>query len=259
MRTTLKFLLFFTFILLIATNLDVFAIEPRDVGFVNRYMINTDGRNFEITFSANFLISSNAFSANDKMLQFDIETALDKENIGEIIVPRDLIDGKFTVLLNGEEISAKVSKSSKSSVISIEFDGKGKHTLEITLQELPAMEVHPVKEPDNLIVKMFMPPPTVFHDHGIETRPGKVSIQVPGIQGQAIPIHLATNEVEGNTTSVFPVKRNILVGGCGNRNDTGPEVRMSQPDVPGGISTHRMAAEKDAIGIHCKMLAGITQ
>ena len=111
--------------------MDVFAIEPRDVGFVNRYMINTDGRNFEITFSANFLISSNAFSANDKMLQFDIETALDKENIGEIIVPRDLIDGKFTVLLNGEEISAKVSKSSKSSVISIEFDGNGKHTLDI--------------------------------------------------------------------------------------------------------------------------------
>jgi hypothetical protein len=111
--------------------LDVFAIEPRDVGFVNRYMINTDERNFEIIFSANFLISSNAFSANDKMLQFDIETTLDKENIGEIIVPRNLIDGKFTVLLNGEEISAKVSKSSKSSVISIEFDGKGKQTLDI--------------------------------------------------------------------------------------------------------------------------------
>ena len=111
--------------------MDVFAIEPRDVGFVNRYMINTDERNFEIIFSANFLISSNAFSANDKMLQFDIETTLDKENIGEIIVPRNLIDGKFTVLLNGEEISAKVSKSSKSSVISIEFDGKGKQTLDI--------------------------------------------------------------------------------------------------------------------------------
>jgi len=111
--------------------LDVFAIEPRDVGFVNRYMINTDERNFEIIFSANFLISSNTFSANDKMLQFDIETTLDKENIGEIIVPRNLIDGKFTVLLNGEEISAKVSKSSKSSVISIEFDGKGKQTLDI--------------------------------------------------------------------------------------------------------------------------------
>ena len=111
--------------------MDVFAIEPRDVGFVNRYMINTDERNFEIIFSANFLISSNTFSANDKMLQFDIETTLDKENIGEIIVPRNLIDGKFTVLLNGEEISAKVSKSSKSSVISIEFDGKGKQTLDI--------------------------------------------------------------------------------------------------------------------------------
>ena len=110
-------------------------VSPRDVGFVNKYMISTGEHNFEIVFSANFLIASHTFSASDKTIQFEIETSLEEENIGEIIIPRDLIDGEFVILLDGKEISASVHKSSKSSVVSIEFDGKGKHTLEITLQK----------------------------------------------------------------------------------------------------------------------------
>ena len=94
-------------------------------------MISTDGFNFEIIFTANFLVSSHAFSANDKMIQFNIESGLEEENIGEIVIPRDLIDGEFTILLDGEEISYKINKTNRSSVIVIEFDGKGGHTLEI--------------------------------------------------------------------------------------------------------------------------------
>ena len=114
--------------------MDAFGLgtAPRDVGFVNKYMINTDGHNFEITFTANFLISSYAFSANTKMLQFNIESGLEEENVGEIIIPRDLIDGEFTILLDGDEISYKINKTVQSSVLSIEFDGKGEHTLDIT-------------------------------------------------------------------------------------------------------------------------------
>ena len=94
-------------------------------------MVNTDGRSFEIVFAANFLISSMTFSANDKILKFDVEAGLEKENIAEIIIPRDLIDGEFTVLLDNEEISYKLSNTAKTSVISMTFDGKGKHTLDI--------------------------------------------------------------------------------------------------------------------------------
>ena len=94
-------------------------------------MISTDGYNFEIIFTSNFLISSHAFSANDNMIQFNIESGLEEENIGEIVIPRDLIDGEFTILLDGEEISYKINKTNRSSVIVIEFDGKGGHTLEI--------------------------------------------------------------------------------------------------------------------------------
>ena len=125
--------MFFIFILLFTTNLAVFGAEQstRDVGFINRYMVNTDGRSFEIVFASNFLISSMTFSANDKMLKFDIEAGLEKENIAEIVIPRDLIDGEFTVLLDNEETSYKLSNTAKTSVISMMFDGKGKHTLDI--------------------------------------------------------------------------------------------------------------------------------
>ena len=115
--------------------------SPRDVGFVNKYMISTDGHDFEITFTSNFLISSHAFSTNDKILQFNIETGLEKENVGEIIIPRDLIDGEFTVLLDGEEISANVNQTNSSSVISIEFDEKGKHTLDIIATKYLGVEL----------------------------------------------------------------------------------------------------------------------
>ena len=114
--------------------MDAFGLDEssRDVGFVNKYVISVDGNNFEVTFTANFLISSHTFNANTQTLQFNIESGLEKANVGEIIIPQDLIDGEFTAILDGEEISANVNKTDRSSVVSIEFNGKGEHTLDIT-------------------------------------------------------------------------------------------------------------------------------
>jgi len=141
-RTSLKFILFFTFILLITTNLDAFGVDVslRDVGFVNKYMISTDGHNFEITFTANFTVLSHTFSAHDKMLQFNVDAVHEKENVAEIIIPRDLFDGEFTILLDGKEISANVNKTDRSSVVSIVFDGNG-NTIDITATKYLGVEL----------------------------------------------------------------------------------------------------------------------
>ena len=104
----------------------------RDVGFVNKYVISADEYNFEITFTANFTVLSHTFSAHDKMLQFNVDAVHEKENVAEIIIPRDLFDGEFTILLDGEEIFAQVNKTDRSSVVSIVFDGNGEYTLDIT-------------------------------------------------------------------------------------------------------------------------------
>ena len=143
MRTESKFVLFFIFTLLITVNPDAFGLDAssRDVGFVNRYTINADGYNFEVTFSANFLISSYGLSASDKVLQFNVESGLEEENIGEIIIPLDLFDGEFTVLLDGEEISHEISKTERSSIISIEFNGKGEHVIDIIATKYLGVEL----------------------------------------------------------------------------------------------------------------------
>ena len=134
MRTELKFVLFFTFILLIIINPSVYGLgtSPSDVGFVNRYSISADGHDFEISVTANFLISSHTFSADDKMLQFNAKSGLEKGNLAEIIIPLDLFDGKFTILLDGEKISHEISKTNRSSIITIEFYGKGEHVIDLT-------------------------------------------------------------------------------------------------------------------------------
>ena len=123
--------------LLITTNLGAFGVDTslRDVGFVNKYMIDTNGQNFEVTITANFTVLSHTFSTDDKMLQFNIQAIHEKENVAEIIIPRDLFDGELTVLLNGKEISAAVNETERSSIISVVFDGKGDYTIGITTMD----------------------------------------------------------------------------------------------------------------------------
>ena len=117
--------------------MDAFGVDTslRDVGFVNKYMIATNGQNFEVTFTANFEVSSHTFSTDDKMLQFNVNAVHEKENVAEIIIPRDLFDGELTVLLNGKEISVAVNETERSSIISVVFDGKGDYTIGITTMD----------------------------------------------------------------------------------------------------------------------------
>jgi len=116
-------------------------ISLRDVGFVNKYMIETDGQNFEVRFTANFEVLSYMFSTDDKMLQFNVNAVHEKENVAEITIPRDLFDGELTILLDGKEIAASVNKTERSSVISAEFDGKGEYTLDIIATKYLGVEL----------------------------------------------------------------------------------------------------------------------
>ena len=123
--------------LLITTNLGAFGVDTslRDVGFVNKYMIDANGQNFEVTFTANFEVLSHTFSTDDKMLQFNVNAVHEKENVAEIIIPRDLFDGEFTVLLGDIEISSTANQTERSSIITVVFDGKGDYTIGITTMD----------------------------------------------------------------------------------------------------------------------------
>jgi hypothetical protein len=113
----------------------------RDVGFLNKYMIDINGKNFKVTLTANFTVLSHTFSTDDKMLQFNVDAIHEKENVAEIVIPRDLFDGEFTILLDDKEIFAPVNKTERSSVISLIFDGKGDYTIGITATNYLGIEL----------------------------------------------------------------------------------------------------------------------
>ena len=134
-------------------NLDAFGddMSVRDVGFVNKYIVNKDGESFTVTFTVNFQLSSADINPNDETLQFNIASGHVKENVGELIIPLDLFDGEFTVLLDGEEFPTKISKSDRSSIISIVFDGEGKHTLDVVVTKYSDMGLNESNEGGCLI------------------------------------------------------------------------------------------------------------
>ena len=122
---------------MVSTNLSAFGVDEsfREVGFQNKYVIDINGKNFEVTFTANFTVISHMFSTDDKMLQFNVDAIHEKENVAEIIVPLDLFDGEFTVLLNDKEVSSMINQTERSSIITVVFDGKGDYTIGITTMD----------------------------------------------------------------------------------------------------------------------------
>ena len=125
---------FFLILILSIVIYPAFGISFSDlenIGFKNKYTISTDGHDFKLTMTANFLVKSHEFVKDNKMLKFNVETGMDEDNKTEIYFPRDFLDGSFTILLNGEEVSATVTKTAKIIYIGIIFDGKGDHTIEI--------------------------------------------------------------------------------------------------------------------------------
>ena len=71
-------------------------------GLVNRFDIETGGHVFEITTTANFDVSDVDFDKDEKQLTFYIVSSLEN-NLGEIIIPANLLSGNFTFLLNDQD------------------------------------------------------------------------------------------------------------------------------------------------------------
>ncbi len=99
-------------------------------GFVNRLPIETGGYIFEVHTVSSFDIPDYQFSSEEKRLSLIISTSV-SNNLAEIQIPKNLINGNFTFYLNGQEIFADVKTNEKISFITIEFPGKGLHKLDI--------------------------------------------------------------------------------------------------------------------------------
>ncbi len=99
-------------------------------GLVNRLDIETSGHSFEVETVANFDISTFEFDKDEKRLTLHIISGLEN-NLGEIIIPQNLLGGNLTVYLNDQEFLPKIKSNEKISFISLNFTGSGDNKLDI--------------------------------------------------------------------------------------------------------------------------------
>lgn len=99
-------------------------------GLKRDFTIETSGYDFEVETVANFEIDNVEFSRDDKKLTFDITSGIEN-NLAEILIPINLINGNLTVFVNGDEVFPQIRKNDKISFVVLEFNGTGHNTVEI--------------------------------------------------------------------------------------------------------------------------------
>lgn len=99
-------------------------------GLVNRLNVNTGGYTFEVETVANFDVQDFKFDEEQKRLTLYISSGLEN-NLGEVIIPHDLLGGNFTFYLNGQEYFPKIKSNDKISFITLNFSGSGNNKLDI--------------------------------------------------------------------------------------------------------------------------------
>ena len=80
--------------------------------------------------TANLDVTNLSFDKDTKTITIDISSSLD-DNVLEILIPKNLINGDFTFFLDGSEVFPSVAWLTDNAFITIKFQGEGEHTLDI--------------------------------------------------------------------------------------------------------------------------------
>jgi len=99
-------------------------------GLVNRLDVQTGGYSFEVESVSNFDIPNFEFDEDEKKLTLYIKSGLEN-NLGELLIPRNLLGGNFTFYLNAQEYFPQIKTNDKISFITLNFTGSGDNTLDI--------------------------------------------------------------------------------------------------------------------------------
>jgi hypothetical protein len=122
--------IFFSVILLLVVIPCAFGQISDRTGLKQDFTIETGGYAFSVDVTSNFNVEDIEFSSDDKRLTFFIDSNLEN-NLGEFQIPKNLINGNFTFMLNDQEVFPIVKTSEKISFITLEFEGSGKNKLDI--------------------------------------------------------------------------------------------------------------------------------
>ena len=123
-------LVLFSILLLLVILPSAFGQFFDNPGLRQTLPINTGGYDFEVITVSNFDVTEFEFSEDDKRLTLFINSGV-QENISEIQIPINLINGNFTFYLDDEEIFPNVRSNNEISFIVVEFAGNGTYQLDI--------------------------------------------------------------------------------------------------------------------------------
>jgi len=99
-------------------------------GIIHRLDVQTSGYIFEIQLTSNFDLADYTFDKDQKQIILYFDSALEN-NLGEIIIPQDLLSGNFMFYLNDQEFFPKVQSNEKISFITLNFTGSGDNVVKI--------------------------------------------------------------------------------------------------------------------------------
>ncbi len=114
--------IFLSLVLLLVVVPPAFGQISERTGFKQDFTIETGGYDFTVEMTSNFNVKDIEFSSDDKRLTFFINSGIEN-NLAEIQIPINLINGNFTFILNDLEIFPIVKMNEKISFITLEFKG----------------------------------------------------------------------------------------------------------------------------------------
>jgi len=103
-------------------------------GLVNRLDVEVGGYTLEVKIVANFDVLDHEFDKDEKRLTIFISSGLEN-NLGEIIIPKILLDGNFTFYLNDIQFNPNIKSNDKISFITLNFTGSGNNKIDIIATE----------------------------------------------------------------------------------------------------------------------------
>ena len=104
--------------------------ETNPTGLKQNFNIETGGYDFTVELISSFNVDEVEFSSDEKRLSFYFNSGI-KNNLAEILIPTNLINGNFTFFLNDQEIFPVVKTNNEISFITLEFEGDGNHKLDV--------------------------------------------------------------------------------------------------------------------------------
>ncbi len=122
--------IFLSLVLLLVIIPPAFGLISERTGLKQDFTIETGGYDFTVEITSNFNVEDIEFSSDDKRLTLFINSGIEN-NLAEIQIPLNLINGNFTFILNDQEILPNVRTNEKISFITLEFEGTGKNKLDI--------------------------------------------------------------------------------------------------------------------------------